>query len=55
MGGARTCFNDARARGNVEVSGDEGDVGEVEDLGAVWEGHCPQLWGGAEDVDEALA
>ena len=41
MGWARTCFDNARARGDIEVGGDKGDVGKVKDLGTVWEGHCP--------------
>jgi len=40
-GRVRTCYDDVRATADVEVGGDEGDVGEVEDLGVVWEGHCP--------------
>lgn len=30
-----TCFDDAAAASNVEPRGDEGDIGEIEDLGAV--------------------
>lgn len=53
--GGPTCFNDTAAAPDVEPRGDKGDVGEIENLGAVGECHRPELWGGAEDVDEAVA
>ena len=51
----RTCFDDLAARLEIEPGDDEGDIGEVEDLGPVWEGEGPKFGGGAEEVNEALA
>ena len=51
----RTCFDDLAARLEIEPGDDEGDIGEVEDLGPVWEGEGPKFGGGAEEVNEALS
>ena len=51
----RTCFDDLAAGREIEPVDDEGDIGEVEDLGPVWEGEGPKFGGGAEEVNEALS
>ncbi len=53
--GARTSLDDGGAWTDVELCGDEGDVGEVEDLCAVGEGEGPELGRRAQEVDEAAA
>lgn len=51
--GTGASLDDLRAGFDVKIGGDEGDVGEVEDLGAVREGEGPEFGGGFEEVDEA--
>jgi len=51
----RTSLDDARAGLDVEAGGDEGDVGEIEDLGAVGERQGPELRSRTQKIDEALA
>lgn len=39
----------------MQLRGDEGDVGEIQYLGSMWQGEGPELGGGAQEVDEAAA
>lgn len=50
-----TCLDYTAASADVQIRGDEGYIGQIEDLGAMGQGHCPQLGGRAEHMDEAFA
>ena len=51
----RTGLNDTGTGLDVEPRDYEGDIGKVQDLGAVWEREGPQLGGGPEEVYEAVS
>lgn len=50
-----TCFDNFTAVADVQMGCDERNVGQVENLGAMWEGDGPEFRGGAQDVYEAAA
>ena len=49
----RPSFDDPASRSNTEFVHDERDIGQVDDLGSVWQGEGPEGGGWAEEVDEA--
>jgi len=50
-----TSLDDTAAGTDVEAGEDKGNVCEIEDLGAMGESEGPELWGGAEKIDKAVA
>jgi hypothetical protein len=53
--GNPTCLYDVGPGSYVQPRSNEGYIGKIQDLCAMWKGHGPELWGGTQDVDETAA